>query len=1189
MKCSNYLIVHKELPLLPDGPCGGAEMATRHLARFLAASGKKVVLAGLLQGDELESHGVSYWSYGRNYDIAGVLKRAAEQFDTFHLIATGRALPLLEARSYPAVQSKILISHDRSGSDAGISLSVVSEIADAILAVSEAHRTELIRAGADSNKVSVIYNGVDYSIFTEGPASARDPYRLVFAGALVPDKGLQLLLQAYAHLKQKLPRLSLDVYGSAELWGREPVFDTRTLMQQLPGVTFHGAVSQKELAQAFCGAGLLVFPSIWFETFGLTPVEAQATGCPVIAFDVGGVREGVSHGESGIIVPEITAEALTREIEILLNTPERLQQLGARAAKFVRERFSWEKVAEKVVSAADGVAQQVKQAVGGTATAVGVISTWNQQCGLATYANYLFSEFPAGSVIVFAEDAEDAQREKDQPWIVRCWQRRGDDLKMLERAIVQSGVRLLHLNFHDHSFIEHLHLLPFLARLRQQGITLISHLHTTYAAEPRFTQFIAHVDRLIVHTPESRLQVIASGASPEQVLTLPHGVLPLKRPAGADRERIRRTLMPDPNARLIASFGFVQPNKGVEAVLEAVAHLSSRGILAHGLIAGKVNEAHPQSRQYFNELQLYAQRLGISNRITFSNRFLTEREVADCLAVADLVTMNYGSQYYEASGACARAVGAGALVATSLSPNFNSFGDAVWHLTSGFPIGPSAELLFTNQKLVDEVLSNAARYVREHRWSEISRRLRSFYQSLGFKIVASTGFRGVNSRSVKVIEPLSAEQIDKLTEQGEAALRNGELQKARETLLGLIERAPQAERALRALGTLALSEKNVTEARDFFNRARELQPVNAKTLGGLGMCAISEGDLTQAHNYLLESLAHDPGFLLGLKNLIHTSFSLEKYEDLERGIRQYLARYPEDNEIQYCLAGCLYKKGETTSAVRVLEAILERTPSHANAREFIDRIQAEQTRASGEALTQDSARIDLRISELEEAKRQNLLDAVYRGVDELERAPLSVKQMERVFILRAETLTLDNQLVQARAIFKQVLEANPASGRAMSGLGALLLAEQNVAGAEELFTQALLKHERLDIALTGLGLCAQWRGDPATAWEYYRKALKDNPENEQALYGAVQIGMLRRNFAEVEGCLRGYLELRPANLDHLYSLAGCLYAQQRFIEALDELDKLLLFEPRHANALELKKIILSKGIKGVQSAVSELS
>ncbi len=353
MNCPNIVIIHKEQPIRVSGPAGGAEMATRWLGSYLAKSGKQVVLAGLLSDPEQIHEGVTYWSYGSAYDIDGIIERASRRFANFHLIATGRAIPLLFARRYPQVGAKILISHDRSAGDAGVSLSVVSAVADKILSVSEAHRAELINAGGSSGKIEVIYNGVDFDTFTVGSPEHRDWRKIVFAGALVQDKGLHLLLQAYANLKPVYPEISLDIYGSADLWGRAPIFDTALLESQLPGVKFFGAVPQSQLAAGFRAAGICVFPSIWFETFGLSSVEAQASGCPVVAFNVGGVREGMIPGESGILVDEISVDALTAALKYLLSDPVLLQRMSVRAAAHVRERFSWEMVAQRVIRACD--------------------------------------------------------------------------------------------------------------------------------------------------------------------------------------------------------------------------------------------------------------------------------------------------------------------------------------------------------------------------------------------------------------------------------------------------------------------------------------------------------------------------------------------------------------------------------------------------------------------------------------------------------------------------------------------------------------------------------------------------------------------------------------------------------------------------------------------------------------------
>src|SRR5690606_34825491 len=140
----------------------------------------------------------------------------------------------------------------------------------------------------------------------------------------------------------------------------------------------------------------------------------------------------------------------------------------------------------------------------------------------------------------------------------------------------------------------------------------------------------------------------------------------------------------------------------------------NNGVPAVGYVAGKPLPSDPRSQDYQNRLMQAAVQLGIESNIIFLNRFLSDEEVTEYLRAADLVIMNYQAQHYEASGACSLAVGAGALVATSLAPAFMSFGDAVWHMTAGYPADLSADLLLRNRELADEVRRCADQYCAEH-------------------------------------------------------------------------------------------------------------------------------------------------------------------------------------------------------------------------------------------------------------------------------------------------------------------------------------------------------------------------------------------------------------------------------------------------------------------------------------------
>ena len=69
------------------------------------------------------------------------------------------------------------------------------------------------------------------------------------------------------------------------------------------------------------------------------------------------------------------------------------------------------------------------------------------------------------------------------------------------------------------------------------------------------------------------------------------------------------------------------------------------------------------------------------------------------------------------------------------------------------------------------------------------------------------------------------------------------------------------------------------------------------------------------------------------------------------------------------------------------------------------------------------------------------------------------------------------------------------------------------------------------------------------------------------------MGYALRRLDAVEGVLREYLDLHPADLDFMYSLAGCCFAQGKVEEAIDAIHRITIFDPTHKNALELRAMI----------------
>jgi glycosyltransferase involved in cell wall biosynthesis len=174
---------------------------------------------------------------------------------------------------------------------------------------------------------------------TQPPVRHQTPGgRVVMVASLNRNKGQDLLLAAFARLAD--PTAQLWFYGTTGLSAHGFVRRLQRFAAEhgLAGrVFFPGPTA--DVQAVFAEAAVVVHTS-WTESFGMALVEAMACGVPVIAHDLEGMAEVVIHGETGFLIPPGDTEALVSRLDQLLGDPELREQLGARAWRSVRERFS---------------------------------------------------------------------------------------------------------------------------------------------------------------------------------------------------------------------------------------------------------------------------------------------------------------------------------------------------------------------------------------------------------------------------------------------------------------------------------------------------------------------------------------------------------------------------------------------------------------------------------------------------------------------------------------------------------------------------------------------------------------------------------------------------------------------------------------------------------------------------------
>jgi alpha-maltose-1-phosphate synthase len=245
--------------------------------------------------------------------------------------------------------------------------------ADGVVAVSRSMQTDVQDLyGVAPEKVRVIYNGIDVSTYKPNldPAvlqhyhiDPKQPY-VLFVGRITHQKGIMHLLNAIPDLKDGVQVVLCAADPDTSEIAQETAAKIEALRSQT-GKCVHwisAFVPQEHIIPLYSQAAVFICPSI-YEPFGIINLEAMACGTPVVASAVGGIKEVVLPGETGLLVPlEATcpdlhtakasrkfAKDLALAVNQLLDNPETRQEMGIKARQRVLDEFSWTSIARQTL------------------------------------------------------------------------------------------------------------------------------------------------------------------------------------------------------------------------------------------------------------------------------------------------------------------------------------------------------------------------------------------------------------------------------------------------------------------------------------------------------------------------------------------------------------------------------------------------------------------------------------------------------------------------------------------------------------------------------------------------------------------------------------------------------------------------------------------------------------------------
>lgn len=170
---------------------------------------------------------------------------------------------------------------------------------------------------------------------------------ILFVGRLEKRKGLSYLLKAYKQVKQEVPDSRLIIVGPGTRLRKK--YERQVRHYGLQDVIFVGYVSYNELPRYYKTADIFCSPATGGESFGIVLLEAMAIGKPVVASNIEGYANVLTHRVEGLLVPPKNVDMLAQALLSLAANESLRQQMGAKGALKAQE-YSWEQIAGKVLS-----------------------------------------------------------------------------------------------------------------------------------------------------------------------------------------------------------------------------------------------------------------------------------------------------------------------------------------------------------------------------------------------------------------------------------------------------------------------------------------------------------------------------------------------------------------------------------------------------------------------------------------------------------------------------------------------------------------------------------------------------------------------------------------------------------------------------------------------------------------------
>ncbi len=634
-------------------------------------------------------------------------------------------------------------------------VTVLNRDFDGVLAPSASTAKALVDSG-----VSIPVRTVGFAPDLRGFAQLRSadampqrPHTFLHVSSCFPRKGVDVLLTAFARAFRNTDPVRLVIKGFPNIHNDVPDQIAR-LKASDPGVAeitmINEDIDDDAMQQLFARADAMVLPTRG-EGFNIPAAEAMAAGLPLVVTGFGGhvdfctadearlidfsFASSTTHLQSpGSLWVEPDLDDLTAALREVFDDLNGKGSGGTRirserAKTIVCQRLDPRQWVDRVRSAAIDMMLDRPRAL-----RISWVSTWDVECGIAEYSNFLLEsiidDYSAGSgeLTILCDDRTPASAPGARPRVRPCWDGRDTDAGELARAISVSDPDVLVIQ-HQPGLISWQRLVGLLTDHRVRNRAIVVTLHAAQrlsdldpAERASIIDALRNVARILVHRVAD-VNFFKGLGLVSNVTLFPQGA-----PDYAGATPVR-SLTPQ-QAPVVGCYGFFLPGKGIDRLIEAAARLRQAWPkLRLRLINAEYSDA---SLREVSRCQELARQLGVADAVEWDTTFHPHEESLRRLRRCDLIVLPYEESMESSSAALRSAMASGVPVAVTPVSIFDEAAEAIHRFARNDvqAIASGIDSLLRDERLRSHLQGRAEQWLAERSWHEVSRRLFGMLQGL---------------------------------------------------------------------------------------------------------------------------------------------------------------------------------------------------------------------------------------------------------------------------------------------------------------------------------------------------------------------------------------------------------------------------------------------------------------------------